>query len=425
MKGNKWLNAVLPAFLVHLCIGVIYCWSTIKTDFARELNVAVAEVEPTFSLSIFFVGVMAMLSGIGRFNMGSPKINVIICWVLAAIGMSGLAWSINIQDIRIFNLFFGVVLGSAVGWGYLRPIRNVMMWFPEEGTGMAVGIALMGFGFSKAIFAPLMPYLNDLYGLETTIYILLGSGCVFFLIATLLIRRPEHWVAPIRFGVRDLIYLTFKGSFYRIWIMFLIITACGLSIISFEKGLADSMKIENITWVVLVCALSNAVGRLLGGAVSDRLLRKEINYVVLSAVSGIIGLIIVVFGKFTVSTMIVYLVIVNMSFGASFATLPVLLKERFPYEALSSIYGLALFAWGFAGLIGSGIGNFVIYEHNGKFVELIAIISVLFFVTLVIALSLLLQKKYRANLSNLLYFQRLENRAAEGNDRSESNQISF
>jgi OFA family oxalate/formate antiporter-like MFS transporter len=416
MKGNKWLNAVLPAFLVHLCIGVIYCWSTIKIDFARELNVAVAELEPTFSLSIFFIGLMAMISGIGRFNMGSPKINVIICWALSAIGFSGLVWSINIQDLRVFNLFFGVFLGSAVGWGYLRPIRNVIMWFPKNGAGIAIGTALSGFGLSKVIFAPLMPYLNDIYGLETTVYILMGLGCVLFLIATLLIKRPEQWVAPIRFGVRDLIYLTFKGSFYRIWIMFLIITACGLSIISFEKALADSMKIENVTWVVIVSALSNAAGRFVGGAISDRMLRKEINYVVLTALCGIVGFIIVLIGKFSVATMIGYLVIINWSFGASFATLPVLLKERFPYEALTSIYGLALFAWGIAGFIGSSLGHFVIYDHNGKFVELIAIISVLFFVALVLALSLLLQKKYRANLSNLLYFQKLENRTSEGND---------
>ena len=419
MKGNKWLNAVVPAFLVHLGIGIIYCWSTIKLDFARELNVAVADLESTFSTAIFFVGLMAMLSGVGRFNMGSPKVNVIVSWILSVAGLAGVAWAIHMEDLLMFQVMFGIVLGSAVGWGYMRPIRNVLMWFPEDGTGMAVGIALAGFGLSKAIFAPVMPMLNEIYGLETTIYILIGAACVLFLASTLLIRRPEHWVAPIPFGVRDLIYLTFKGSFYRIWVMFLIITACGLAIMAFEAGLAESLKVENVTWVVVVSALCNALGRVLGGAVADRQQRKEINYIVLTALCGVVGFVIVLLGHFTQPTMLVYLAVVNLSFGASFSTLPVLLKERFPYEALSAIYGLALFAWGFAGMVGSGLGNFVIYEHNGKYVELVAIVSVLFLAALVIALTLFLQKKYRANLSNLIYYQNLENQAAEAAEKKE------
>lgn len=405
MKGNKWLNAVVPAFLIHLGIGIIYCWSTIKIDFARALNVATAELESTFSIAVFFIGLMAMLSGVGRFNMGSPKVNVIISWVLSVLGLSGLEWAVHTEDLTVFQFSFGVILGSAVGWGYMRPVRNVLMWFPREGTGLAIGLALSGFGLSKAIFAPLMPYLNDVYGLETTIYYLIGACCILFLTATLLIRRPEHWVAPIRFGLRDLIYLTFKGSFYRIWIMFLLITACGLAILSFEAGLAESLKVENVTWVMVVSALANAMGRFVGGIVSDHQKRKEINFVIITALSGIVGFVIVLIGHFTVVTMMIYLIIVNLTLGTSFSTLPILLKQRFFFEALSAIYGLALFAWGFAGFVGIGIGNFVIYEHNGKYIELVAILSVIFLVTLVIALTLLLQKKYRANFSNLIYFQ--------------------
>ena len=104
MKGNKWLNAVVPAFLVHLGIGIIYCWSTIKLDFARELNVAVADLESTFSTAIFFVGLMAMLSGVGRFNMGSPKVNVIVSWILSVVGLAGVAWSIHMEDLLMFQV---------------------------------------------------------------------------------------------------------------------------------------------------------------------------------------------------------------------------------------------------------------------------------------------------------------------------------
>ena len=42
---NRWTSAIIPALLIHIPIGTVYCWSVFKQLIADRLNASPASVE--------------------------------------------------------------------------------------------------------------------------------------------------------------------------------------------------------------------------------------------------------------------------------------------------------------------------------------------------------------------------------------------
>src|SRR5207247_728219 len=85
---------------------------------------------------------------------------------------------------------FGVIGGLGNGFGYATPIPVMAKWFPDK-RGLAVGLAVGGYGAGSAIFGPLSQLkLIPSYGLPATFRIL---GAIFFvmtMIGALLLKKP-------------------------------------------------------------------------------------------------------------------------------------------------------------------------------------------------------------------------------------------
>ena len=70
---------------------------------------------------------------------------------------------------------FGVIGGLGNGFGYSTPIPVMAKWFPDK-RGLAVGLAVGGYGAGSALFGPLANlYLIPAYGVHTTFKILGGN----------------------------------------------------------------------------------------------------------------------------------------------------------------------------------------------------------------------------------------------------------
>ena len=69
---NRWTSAIIPALLIHIPIGTVYCWSVFKQLIADRLNASPASVEWGFSLAIFFLGMSAAFAGPMRRTSRNP-----------------------------------------------------------------------------------------------------------------------------------------------------------------------------------------------------------------------------------------------------------------------------------------------------------------------------------------------------------------
>ena len=60
---------------------------------------------------------------------------------------------------------------------------------------------------------------------------------------------------------------------------------------------------------------------------------------------------------------------VNAGYGGGFSNLPTLLSDHYGMKAISSIHGIALSAWAFAGLTGNNLANWIV-NRFGEAVEI-------------------------------------------------------
>ena len=188
---NRWTSAIIPALLIHIPIGTVYCWSVFKQLIADRLNASPASVEWGFSLAIFFLGMSAAFAGpMVEKNIKKSALVSMVCFV---VGFAGTGVSIALGFLPGVFICYGAIMGIGLGVGYLTPVKNLMLWFSDN-KGLATGIAVAGFGLAKAIASPLMEYLIGTVGLVNMFFILAVIYAVMMFFGFLLIKRPADWV---------------------------------------------------------------------------------------------------------------------------------------------------------------------------------------------------------------------------------------
>ena len=390
---NKWIRAAIPALLIHVSVGTVYCWSTVKEQIAYQIGMSQFSVGWAFSLAIFFLGMSAAFAG--RFVERDIHKSSLISCLCFTIGMIGTGMVIKFMTgitalIGIY-LFYGVIMGVGLGIGYLSPVKTLMLWFDKQ-KGLATGISIMGFGLAKAIATPIMQTLQDNIGIGNT-FVVLGEAyfCLMF-IGHKLLKKPEGWIERGHLiNTKEDPFNMFKNKeFVGIWLMFYINIHCGLMIISYEKQILNSAFATSVllsTMTILIPSLSavfNALGRIGYSTLSDKLKQRNTVYKTIF-ISSIIVSIIVYFSRATLGAyniilsaiIILFLLTINAGYGGGFSTLPALLSERFGMQKISQIHGLALSAWAVAGLTGNNMSEIVL-RHTGNYQMVIFIGAALY-----------------------------------------------
>ncbi|MBR5438709.1 MAG: OFA family MFS transporter [Clostridia bacterium] len=403
--SNKWTRAAIPALLLHCSIGTVYCWSTFKEQIANYIGQSTANVEWAFSLAIFFLGMSAAFMGnVVEKNIHRSSLIAAFCF---AFGLAGTALFIYLKSLIGILVCYGCIMGIGLGLGYLSPVKTLMLWF-KNNKGLATGLAVAGFGAAKAIATPIMEAMMA-SGMElyTMFLILAGVYFVMMLIGHLLLKKPDGWHEevstekdphPIKTFFSK--FKVFKDkTFIGVWLVFYINITCGLAIISNEKELIKMIGLAPAL-IGTICAVFNAGGRLGYSALADGLKDRNTMYKIILISEIAISLIAVILG-FTngfdssiVSVIIVLalLFLVNAGYGGGFSNLPTLLSDHFGMKAISTIHGVALSAWAFAGLTGNQMAA-LIKDLTGNVTWVFVATLALYVVAMVVDLLLIKKPK--------------------------------
>ena len=117
------------------------------------------------------------------------------------VGMGWIAASFASSPIML-AILYGIIGGVGVGIAYGCPIAVSAQWFPDK-RGLAVGLTVLGFGFSAALIAPISDLLVANYGGVMSALKIFG---IAFLIITVVLSQllmvppvgwcPTGWKAP-------------------------------------------------------------------------------------------------------------------------------------------------------------------------------------------------------------------------------------
>jgi len=261
-RENKWIRGAIPALLLHMSIGTVYCWSIFSQEIADHIGFTKNATEWAFSLAIFFLGMSAaFLGNIVEKDIHKSSLIATICF---AAGMAGTGFFIyyggNHQHsyLALIGIYvcYGFIMGVGLGTGYLSPVKTLMLWFQDR-KGLATGLAVAGFGAAKAIASPIMQAIlgeNKNGEIYKMFWILAVAYFVMMFVGHLLLKKPAGWHEPSGSENKPSTFQVIKskpiGTYIGIWLMFYLNITCGLAIISQEKMIVKCIGLAGVVGII-------------------------------------------------------------------------------------------------------------------------------------------------------------------------------
>ena len=364
MKKNKYINGILPTILINFSIGTVYSWTMFKEAIVDYAGFNMSIVEWCFSLAIFVLGMAAAFGG--KIVERNVKVANFITFVMVTLGWAVAGMGIQMRNPVVTVLGFGVIQGIGIGFGYLTPVKTLMVWM-DKNKGFAAGLAIAGFALAGIIANPVIAFLLERYVVYKVFYILAGMFGVFIFLSFLLIHRPKAIETRAEFQrtfkIREIV---FTKKFILLWTAFFLMIACGLALISQERQVYHILGVSSITLIVLyvsVSAVLNLIGRLAMASLQDKQRRKHLPFYFVVIFSLTVCFIAGFMADMLPATLLM-MWMVNFFFGAAFSCLPNILHQNYGFNQLATVHGLLLSAWAVAGLAGNQFAAYIMSNYS-------------------------------------------------------------
>ena len=397
-EKGRWLLVIL-GMVINLCLGTIYSWSVfvgpLTNHFTKDLGqmVTASDILLPFSVFLAFFAIAMPLTGKYIEKYGPRNITIIggiltgLGWLLASFATS----------VPMLYVVYGVIGGIGVGIAYGVPVAVAARWFPDR-RGLAVGLTVLGFGFSAFITANLAGYLIGAYGVMNTFRIF----GVAFVILTILLALPmkfpkagwvpRGWMPPApkpgeqkacEFNRSQMLK---SRSFYGLWACFFIGCLAGLMAISIAKPMGTDVGIETglATVLVGVFAIFNGFGRPVFGALTDKLTPRNtvmVSFILIAIVSLLM---------WQIPSVPVYLltfVVLWGCLGGWLAIAPTTTGSYFGTGDYPRCYGVVFLAYGAGAIAGPQLAGFI-KTSTGSYLGVFPYVLALAVIGLVIAFAL-------------------------------------
>lgn len=366
---NRWWR-VVGALLMNLSLGSLYAFSIFIKPLEDEFGWNRAQTSWIFTLAIFVFGTSFVLAGRLQDKLGPFKISLIGSVFLGL----GLVLASFTTSLAWIYMSFGVVMGLGNGFGYATPIPVLSKWFPDK-RGLAVGLAVAGYGLGSAILAFIVPPMLKAYGFRGTFLYLGIAYFVATVLGAFLLKnppagwKPAGWAPAPASKVVATTYdytpseMTRTSQFPLMWIGYCLGASAGLMAISQLIPFAKSVGLPATaaTFALVIAAVGNATGRILSGAISDKIGRLQtlrlmllLSAIVMPIVANVSSL-----------TMVYVLIIaVYYCFGTLLSVFPSTTADFFGTKNLGVNYGWVFTAYAVAGIVGPLIGGYMFKKYN-------------------------------------------------------------
>jgi MFS transporter, OFA family, oxalate/formate antiporter len=280
-EKGRWIFLLL-GMAIDACLGAVYAYSVFKDPLvdlfgfsARQGNYPFMSFIAIFSVGTFFTGRF-----IDRYG---PRAVMLVGSVLVGVGWMLAKFSTGLGGLL---LSYSLVGGIGVGIVYGGPVAVAARWFPDK-KGLAVGIALAGFGMSAFVTAPIAHYLIELPSVGVlNAFGIMGAGFLVICVLLSLPMRfpprgwhPAGWLPPDdaahphqpSFSRRQ---MAKTPAFWALVACYLLGTSAGLMAIGVSAPVGkEVVHLDPAVAAMLVSifAIFNGGGRPLFGWLADRI----------------------------------------------------------------------------------------------------------------------------------------------------------
>ena len=369
---SRWWR-VVGGMSMNLALGSLYAWSVFVAPLEKEFGWKRAETSNVFTIAVVVFALTFIAAGRLQDKFGPLWVSL-TGGVLVSLGFFLCAFT---HSLNWLYVCFGVIGGLGNGFGYATPIPVMAKWFPDK-RGLAVGLAVGGYGGGSAIFGPLANLkLIPAYGVHTTFMILGGIFLVMTVFGALLLHnppagyKPAGWVpAPAAkaaastydFSPSEVLR---TPAFYFMWIAYALGCSAGLMVISQLVPFAKSVGIASAaiaTMGLVVGAVGNASGRILSGWMSDTLGRLNTLRLMIAISMIAMPILFKVGGNVTLLYATVF--VVYWCYGTQLSVNGSTAADFWGTKNAGINYGMLFTAWGVAGIIGPRIAGVLFDKYK-------------------------------------------------------------
>ncbi|HDR72379.1 MAG TPA: MFS transporter [Methanoculleus sp.] len=396
-ERGRWVLVAL-GMLINLCLGSIYSWSVfvgpLAAHFSGELGREVSANEVLMPFSVFLAVFALAMPLAGKYiEEWGPRKTTVVGGVL-----TGLGWLLASMagSVEMLYVVYGIVGGAGVGIAYGVPVAVSARWFPDR-RGLAVGLTVLGFGFSAFLTANIAGLLIAASGVMATFRVF---GIAFLLLITLLALpltfppadwRPAGWVQAAMEG--RIACECNRGQmvrtpvFYGLWACYFIGCLAGLMAISIAKPVGTELGIAPAFATALVgfFAIFNGGGRPVFGSLTDRMDPRNTALLSFVAIAGAALALWLLPGQITY---IVAFAILWGCLGGWLAIAPAATGRFFGTCDYPRCYGVVFLAYGAGAIAGPQLAGFI-KTTTGGYLGVFAYVAVLAAIGFAVAFTLL------------------------------------
>ena len=374
-ERGRWL-LVVSGLIIMLCLGAIYAYSVIAVPLRKVfeapppeghgLKVTSTEMQVPFIVFLLVFAVTMPLMGRYIEKYGPRRMAILgavfvgMGWFLASLASSPLA----------LVFLYGVIGGLGVGIAYNCPIITSTRWFPDR-RGLAVGLTVLGFGFSAALVGPLADFMTAKFGVHVMFQVLGVAFLVLMVLFASLLRfpppgwKPRGWNPP---ESKSIIGVELnRGEMVRtrvfpaLWICYTIGTLAGLMAIGVSKpvglevaanaGIGEAEISGLLTALITPFAFCNGIGRPLFGWITDKLAPRKT--AIISFILILLASLSIFMYPASIPAYVAAFAILWLNLGGWLAIAPAATAHFFGTRDYARNYGLVFTAYGAGAVIGN------------------------------------------------------------------------
>jgi OFA family oxalate/formate antiporter-like MFS transporter len=333
------------------------------------------------------VGFFMYLTGRWQEKIGTSWITalgVILC------GMSAIIVG-HARDIKIVYLW-AFLVGISSAFIYIPTLTVVQRWYPQR-RGLVAGLVSMVFGLSAAVMSPIFGQMLIHLGYVTTTLITGLLALFIGLTVSPFVRLPvvpasqtpgQKPGAPSSLPSLSVSQSLRTRTFWLLWFTWAMAGAAGIAMVTLSTtfGVARGLAIQNAVIILTAFNLTNGLGRLVSGYISDMFGRNRTICLTFLA-AGLAYLLLPYLEGLAVWAILA--AAVGFAFGTLFAVSAPLVGDCFGLKHFGAIFGLVFTAYGFiAGPLGPWLSGYILEATQGNFHLTFTYLGIFFFASAVL-----------------------------------------
>ncbi len=371
MTSNRWIN-IAAAVLSLLCTGSIYAFSVLAGPLAQARGWTPEQISLAFTISTAICPIPMIIAG-KIVDKGYAREAILVGGVL--FGLSFVCMS-HVTSLAGLYIGYGLLAGIGMSAAYAGALGNAARYFPDK-RGMATGLVTAGNGAAALISAPLAQSMIASDGVLSAIntlgigFVVVGIFCGVVSRSAPNDYRPTGWVPPVTSGKpvlgSDWKQMLSSPMFYLMLSLMAAGAVSGLMIAANASQVGQNMFAITSAAAALYVgfyAASNAAGRFIWGAISDRIGCP--NALVMIFILVALMLLLLINATSTLG-FVVAICGIGISFGGVMGVFPSLVSQRFGARYFGVNYGIMFSGYAIAAAVGPRLGASVAAQHNGDF----------------------------------------------------------